>query len=111
MNGCSLSQTASACSFGSEFAEGKMEAYVVSAMPCTVKKDEAVRPGVSGDIDHVVTTRELARMIRARGIAFSALSEEGEFDSPLGESTGAGQIFGASGGVMEAMVAHSISFH
>ncbi|CAA6818947.1 MAG: Periplasmic [Fe] hydrogenase large subunit (EC, partial [uncultured Thiotrichaceae bacterium] len=87
-----------------DFAEGKAEPYVVSVMPCTAKKDEAVRPDVSGDIDHVLTTRELARMIRARGIAFGALSEEGKFDNPLGESTGAGQIFGASGGVMEAVV-------
>ena len=91
-------------SLGAEFAEGKTEPYVVSVMPCTAKKDEAVRPDVSGDLDHVLTTRELARMIRARGIAFGALSEEGDFDNPLGESTGAGQIFGASGGVMEAMV-------
>jgi iron-only hydrogenase group A len=89
---------------GPEFAEGKAEPYVVSVMPCTAKKDEAQRPGVSGDIDHVLTTRELARMIRARGIAFGALPEDGEFDNPLGESTGAGQLFGASGGVMEAMV-------
>jgi NADH-quinone oxidoreductase subunit G len=73
-------------------------------MPCTAKKDEAIRPDVSGDLDHVLTTRELARMIRARGIVFGALSEEGDFDNPLGESTGAGQIFGASGGVMEAIV-------
>lgn len=72
-------------------------------MPCTAKKDEAVRPGMSGDLDHVLTTRELARMIRSRQIAFGALPEDGRFDSPLGESTGAGQIFGASGGVMEAM--------
>ena len=91
-------------SLGAEFSEGNVEPYVVSVMPCTAKKDEAVRPGMSGDLDAVVTTRELARMIKARGIAFSALSEEGEFDNPLGESTGAGQIFGASGGVMEAMV-------
>ena len=89
---------------GPEFAEGKTEPYVVSVMPCTAKKDEAVRPGVAGDVDHVLTTRELARMIRARGIAFGALSEQADFDNPLGESTGAGQIFGASGGVMEAMV-------
>ena len=93
-----------ALTLGPEFTEGKTEPYVVSVMPCTAKKDESVRPDVSGDVDHVLTTRELARMIRARGIAFSALSEEGEFDNPLGESTGAGQIFGASGGVMEAVV-------
>jgi len=91
-------------SLGHEFAEGKVEPYVVSVMPCTAKKDESMRPGVSGDIDQVLTTRELARMIRARGIAFNALPEEGVFDNPLGESTGAGQIFGASGGVMEAIV-------
>ena len=89
---------------GPAFAEGTAEPYVVSVMPCTAKKDEARRPGVSEDVDHVLTTRELARMIRARGIAFGALSEEAEFDNPLGESTGAGQLFGASGGVMEAMV-------
>ena len=104
MHGALTKRGAFARSLGPEFAEGKAEPYVVSVMPCTAKKDEAVRPGVSGDIDHVLTTRELARMIRARGIAFSALSEEGEFDHPLGESTGAGQIFGASGGVMEAVV-------
>jgi NADH-quinone oxidoreductase subunit G len=91
-------------SLGPEFAEGKTEPYVVSVMPCTAKKDEALRPGMSGDVDHVMTTRELARMIRSRGIGFGALSEDGSFDSPLGESTGAAQIFGASGGVMEAMV-------
>ncbi|WP_321490349.1 [FeFe] hydrogenase, group A [uncultured Hyphomonas sp.] len=91
-------------SLGPEFAEGNTEPYVVSVMPCTAKKDEALRPGMSGDVDHVLTTRELARMIRSRGIAFGALDEDGSFDSPLGESTGAAQIFGASGGVMEAMV-------
>lgn len=89
---------------GSEFAEGRAEPYVVSVMPCTAKKDEAMRPGVAGDVDRVLTTRELARMIRARGIAFDALPEEAQFDDPLGESTGAAQIFGASGGVMEAIV-------
>lgn len=91
-------------SLGPEFAAGKVEPYVVSVMPCTAKKDEAMRPGMTGDLDHVITTRELARMIRARNIAFGALPEQGEFDNPLGESTGAGQIFGASGGVMEAVV-------
>ena len=104
MHGALTKRGSFARSLGSEFAEGKVEPYVVSVMPCTAKKDEAVRPGLSGDLDHVLTTRELARMIRARGIAFGALPEDGEFDNPLGESTGAGQIFGASGGVMEAMV-------
>lgn len=104
MHGALTKRGSFARSLGPDFVEGRAEPYVVSVMPCTAKKDEAVRPGVSGDIDHVVTTRELARMIRARGIAFGALPEKGDFDNPLGESTGAGQIFGASGGVMEAVV-------
>lgn len=104
MHGAIAKRSGFARSLGPDFAEGRAEPYVVSVMPCTAKKDEAKRPGVSGDVDHVLTTRELARMIRSRGIAFGALSEDGQFDSPLGESTGAAQIFGASGGVMEAMV-------
>lgn len=104
MHGALTKRGAFARALGPEFAEGRVEPYVVSVMPCTAKKDEAARPGESGDIDRVLTTRELARMIRARDIAFSTLPEEGEFDNPLGESTGAAQIFGASGGVMEAMM-------
>lgn len=104
MHGALTKRGPFARTLGPDFAEGKSELYVVSVMPCTAKKDEAVRPGVSGDVDHVLTTRELARMIRARGIAFGELSENGDFDKPLGESTGAAQIFGASGGVMEAVV-------
>ena len=104
MHGALTKRGAFARALGPEFTTGKAEPYVVSVMPCTAKKDEAVRPGISGDIDHVLTTRELAKMIKARGIAFNTLSDEGEFDNPLGESTGAGQIFGASGGVMEAVV-------
>lgn len=110
MHGALTKRGAFARTLGPEFAEGSVEPYVVSVMPCTAKKDEAVRPGVSGDIDHVLTTRELARMIRARGIAFNALPEDGQFDSPLGESTGAAQIFGASGGVMEAVVRTAAHF-
>lgn len=104
MHGALTKRGRFARTLGDEFAAGDAEPYVVSVMPCTAKKDEAMRPGVSGDLDHVLTTRELARMIRARGIAFGALAEEARFDDPLGESTGAGQIFGASGGVMEAIV-------
>ena len=78
---------------------------VVSVMPCTAKKFEAARPelGHNGlaDVDIVITTRELARMIKEAGINFNALPE-GDFDSLMGESTGAGVIFGATGGVMEA---------
>jgi iron-only hydrogenase group A len=104
MHGALTKRGRFARTLGPEFAEGKTEPYVVSVMPCTAKKDESARPGVSEDIDRVLTTRELARMIKARGIAFNALPEDGAFDNPLGESTGAAQIFGASGGVMEAVV-------
>ena len=104
MHGAITKRGGFARSLRSEFAGERTEPYVVSVMPCTAKKDEAMRPGMSGDVDHVLTTRELARMIRSRGIAFGALAQDGRFDDPLGASTGAGQIFGASGGVMEAMV-------
>ena len=77
----------------------------VSIMPCTAKKAEALRPQLrdSGyqDVDIVITTRELGRMLREAGINFFLLHEE-NFDSPLGIGTGAGAIFGTSGGVMEA---------
>ncbi len=79
--------------------------FSVSIMPCVAKKFEAGRPEHrdSGyrDVDVVLTTRELARMIRMSGINFADLPDE-EFDSPMGEASGAGVIFGASGGVMEA---------
>ena len=79
--------------------------YSVSVMPCTAKKYEADRPemGHDGirDVDAVLTTRELARMIREAGLEFSSLPDE-EFDFPLGMSTGAGAIFGVTGGVTEA---------
>jgi NADH-quinone oxidoreductase subunit G len=104
MLGAVAKRTGFARSLGPDFAEGRAEPYVVSVMPCTAKKDEALRPGASGDVDRVLTTRELARMIRSRQIPFGALPDNGQFDSPLGQSTGAAQIFGASGGVMEAMV-------
>ena len=79
--------------------------YVVSIMPCTVKKFESERPELSEehmqDVDAVLTVRELVRFFKAAGIDFNDLPEE-SFDDPLGESTGAAAIFGASGGVMEA---------
>ena len=92
---------------------------VVSIMPCTAKKYEAKRPEMMSafehwkdkkgwsnddafyDVDYVLTTRELARMFKESGIQFSGLPVE-EFDNPIGESTGAAVIFGATGGVMEA---------
>ncbi len=77
----------------------------VSVMPCTAKKFEAARPEMhdSGyrDVDYVLTTRELAIMIKQAGIDFTRL-EEMHFDRLMGESTGAGVIFGSTGGVMEA---------
>jgi len=92
---------------------------VVSVMPCTAKKYEAQRPEMDGayeywkdkmqldandrffDVDYVLTTRELGRMFKESGIDFIQLPEE-DFDHPLGNSTGAAVIFGATGGVMEA---------
>lgn len=79
--------------------------FVVSIMPCTAKKFEAQRPELSAtgypDVDVVLTTRELARMIREAGIDFTELPER-QFDDPMGEASGAAVIFGATGGVMEA---------
>ena len=80
--------------------------FVVSVMPCTAKKFEAERldhTAVEGlaDIDAVLTVRELARMIKKSGIMFNMLPD-GEFDAPFGLGSGAGTIFGATGGVMEA---------
>ena len=80
---------------------------VVSIMPCTAKKFECQRPEMNSsgyqDVDYVLTVRELSRMIKQAGIDFRNLPEE-EYDAPLGISTGAAVIFGATGGVMEAAV-------
>lgn len=80
---------------------------IVSIMPCTAKKFENKRPELATcgipDTDYVLTTKELGRMINEAGIDFRNLKEEAE-DSPFGEYTGAGTIFGASGGVAEAAV-------
>ena len=77
----------------------------VSVMPCTAKKAEAARPEMNAsgyrDIDIVITTRELGRMIREAGLDFKHLPED-SYDSPLGTGTGAAVIFGTTGGVMEA---------
>ncbi len=80
--------------------------YVVAIMPCTAKKFEAVRPEHVTEsglplTDAVLTTRELIWMIKAYGIDFVKLPES-DFDNPMGYSTGAGDIFGSTGGVMEA---------
>ena len=77
----------------------------VSVMPCIAKKFEKTRDNMSGsgypDVDNVITTRELARMIKQAHIDFVNLEDE-KFDVPMGEATGAGAIFGTTGGVMEA---------
>jgi len=80
--------------------------FVVSIMPCTAKKYEATRPEMRAtegipDVDVVLTTRELGKMLRQMGIDFASLKET-PFDDPFGITTGAAAIFGASGGVMEA---------
>ena len=79
--------------------------YVVSVMPCIAKKferqREEMKEGELFDVDNVITTRELARMIKQANIEFNKL-EDSKFDNPMGEATGAGAIFGVTGGVMEA---------
>ncbi len=79
--------------------------YVVSVMPCIAKKFERQREEMKNegnyDVDNVITTRELARMIKQANIEFQNL-EEDVFDNPMGEATGAAAIFGTTGGVMEA---------
>lgn len=79
--------------------------YVVSVMPCIAKKFERQRTEMQNDgmydVDAVITTRELSRMIKQANIDFLSL-EDTNFDSPMGEATGAGAIFGTTGGVMEA---------
>jgi len=81
--------------------------FVVSVMPCTAKKYEITRPEMVNNgypnVDAVLTTRELAHMIKDAGINFKKL-EDGVFDNPLGLSSGAADIFGTTGGVMEAAI-------
>ena len=109
LSSCKSPQTMQGAIIKSYYAEKKgiapKDIVVVSAMPCTAKKFEIVRPDECGtgypDVDYVITTRELARMIKRARITFETLPDEA-FDDPCGESTGAGVIFGATGGVMEA---------
>ena len=75
--------------------------FIVSVMPCTAKKYERQREEIRQDVDAVITTRELARMIKQAKIDFINL-EDAKFDDPMGEATGAAAIFGVTGGVMEA---------
>jgi NADH-quinone oxidoreductase subunit G len=93
-----------------ELGTKKENIVVVSIMPCTAKKFEAKRPefvkdGVA-EVDHVLTTQELARMIEEAGLRFTKLQPE-SFDMPMGFKTGAGVIFGNSGGVSEAVLRYA----
>ena len=91
--------------FAEKLGKAPEDIFCVSVMPCTAKKYEAAVPEVSNaagrDVDVVLTTRELDRMLRAMQINVAALPEE-DFDHPLGRGSGAGVIFGVTGGVMEA---------
>ncbi len=91
--------------FAQKYEIDPQKICVVSIMPCIAKKYEATREEmeVDGlrDVDYVLTTRELAKMIAQANIAFTELEDNG-FDSPMGEASGAGAIFGTTGGVMEA---------
>lgn len=91
--------------FAKKMGISEKDMIVVSVMPCVAKKYEAERPELESkgvkDVDIVITTRELGRMIKEAGINFLSLDDE-EFDNPLGESTGAAVIFGTTGGVIEA---------
>jgi len=87
----------------------KNDILSVSVMPCTAKKKEARLRQVRGEIDFVLTTRELAELFKRKKINPVKLKPV-EFDSPLGESTGAGTIFGVTGGVMEAALRSAVFF-
>ena len=93
--------------FADKYNIDKEKICVVSVMPCIAKKYECSRDEmeVDGirDVDYVITTRELARMIKQANIDFCEL-EDGKFDEPMGEASGAGAIFGTTGGVMEAAI-------
>ena len=91
--------------YAEKLGKAPEDIFCVSVMPCTAKKYESATPEVSDaasqDVDVVLTTRELDRMLRAMQINVAALPEE-DFDSPLGRGSGAGVIVGVTGGVMEA---------
>ena len=100
--------------FAKKLNKKREDLVVVSVMPCVAKKYECTREefSVNGDADVNVsiTTRELAQLIRNANIDFASLADE-DFDQPLGESTGAGVIFGTTGGVIEAAVRTAYELH
>ena len=93
--------------FANKYGIDRNKICTVSVMPCIAKKYECSRPEmeVDGirDVDYVITTRELSRMIKQANIDFTQL-DDSNFDDPMGEATGAGAIFGTTGGVMEAAI-------
>ena len=93
--------------FAEKYGIDRNKICTVSVMPCIAKKYECSRPEMevdgARDVDYVITTRELSRMIKQANIEFTQL-EDGNFDDPMGEATGAGAIFGTTGGVMEAAI-------
>ncbi|MBP5591103.1 iron hydrogenase small subunit [bacterium] len=100
--------------FANKIGVKREDMVVVSIMPCLAKKSEVARPelgnGKDQDVDFSLTTRELAHMIKQYNIDLKELPEE-DFDSPLGQSTGAAVIFGATGGVMEAALRTAYEVH
>lgn len=100
--------------FAKKLNRPRKDIVVVSLMPCLAKKYECMREDMSvegdPDVNYVLYTRELVRLIRFANVDFQSLPES-DFDSPLGESTGAGTIFGATGGVMEAVVRTAYSIY
>lgn len=100
--------------FSQQIEKDPQKVFCVSVMPCTAKKYECNVPQVNDaeagkDVDVALTTREFVRMLRSAQISIDTLEEE-EFDSPLGIGTGAGVIFGATGGVMEAALRSAYYF-
>jgi NADH-quinone oxidoreductase subunit G len=87
--------------FAKKLGVNKERIKVVAFMPCTAKKEEAIRPQLEGDTDFVLTTQELTMLAKLERVKIEKLTPS-EFDAPLGLSTGGAQIFGATGGVMEA---------
>jgi NADP-reducing hydrogenase subunit HndD len=100
--------------FADQLGIKREDLVVVSIMPCVAKKYECGREefnvNENPDVDHAITTRELAALIKLSNIDFKSLSDE-EFDNPMGESTGASVIFGTTGGVIEAAVRTAYEIH
>ena len=95
--------------FPKKIGVDRSQIYNVAIMPCTAKKDEILRPQLDGETDEVITSRELAKMIKAAKIDYNSL-EETKLDTIYSEYTGGGAIFCATGGVMEAAVRSAYKF-